>query len=230
MSYEEEDWLPISALQHYLFCKRRAALIHTEGLWAENRFTSEGTLVHRRADDPRQNETRHSKRAMRGVALCSATYGLTGKADVIEFADVQGGPPVATIIEYKRGHPKPRLDGPYRAQLCAQALCVEDMLGCNVPRGFLYFAKANRRVEIAIDGSLRQSTLMTIMALHELIVSRRTPRPIYKPRKCKACSLINLCLPTAPRPRKTASRFIDTLIHDQLDTDTESEARNASTE
>ncbi len=84
MRYDEEDWLPISALQHFLFCNRRAALIHIEGLWADNRFTSEGNLVHRRADDPRQNETRRGKRTMRGVALCSPAHGLTGKADVIE--------------------------------------------------------------------------------------------------------------------------------------------------
>ncbi|WP_436717772.1 CRISPR-associated protein Cas4 [Roseiconus lacunae] len=214
MTFHEDDWLPISALQHYLFCNRRAALIHTEGLWAENRFTSEGTLVHRRADDPRQNESRRQKRTMRGIALCSHTHGLTGKADVIEFLETPSGSMTATIIEYKRGHPKSRFDAPYRTQLCAQALCVEDMLGCEIPRGFLYFAKANKRVEVPIDETLRQQTLATIAALHELIRSGRTPPPIYKSRKCKACSLIGLCLPTAPRPRKTASKFVDSLIEE----------------
>lgn len=217
MIYHEDDWLPISAIQHYLFCNRRAALIHIEGVWAENRFTSEGAFVHRRADNPRQNESRREKRTMRGVALCSPTYGLTGKADVIEFTDTPAGPPSATIIEYKRGRPKPKLDAPYRTQLCAQALCVEDMLGCRTTHGFLFFAKVQRRVEIQFDDSLRQQTLATINALHDMIASQQTPLPNYKPRKCKACSLIDLCLPTAPRRRKTAVRFVDSLIHDTLD-------------
>lgn len=209
---DESDWLPISALQHYQFCKRRAALIHVEGLWAENRFTAEGNVVHRRADDPRQNETRRAKRTMRGVALASARHGLTGKADVIEFHGREPDPLTATVVEYKRGKPKPRLDEPYRTQLCAQALCVEEMLDCRVTHGFLYFAKVKRRVEVPIDRPLRDQTLATITALHDLVRSGRTPPPVYRKRKCEACSLINLCLPSAPRPRRTASRYVDSLI------------------
>ena len=212
MPYDEDDWLPISALQHYMFCNRRAALVHTEGLWAENRFTTEGTLLHRRADDPKQNEKRCEKRTMRGVGLCSPQHGLTGRADVVEFITDAAGVVTVNIVEYKRGEPKPRLDAPYRIQLCAQALCVEDMLGCDVPRGYLFFAKVKRRIEVTLDQAIRDQTISIINQVHALIASGLTPPPIYKPRKCKACSLINLCLPTAPRARKTASRYLDSLV------------------
>lgn len=213
--YQEEQLLPISALQHYLFCNRRAALIFTEGQWADNRYTVEGNQLHERADDPHQSQRLSEVRIERAVGLCSYRWGLSGKADVIEFHRTDEVDRFEIkIIEYKRGKPKRRLDHPFRVQLCAQALCVEDMLGYPVESAAIYYGLAHQRIAVELDAGLREQTVSAILQLHELIESRRTPPPVYKQRKCSACSLVNLCMPTAVRPVATASRYIARLIND----------------
>lgn len=218
MSYTEDELLPISAVQHYLFCNRRAALIHTEGLWSENRFTIEGAQLHERADDSRLSQDLAAVKIVRAVGLCSYRFGLTGKADVIEFhrTDTEACFNIH-IIEYKRGKPKQRLDLPFQVQLCAQALCVEDMLGYPVTNASIYYGKMRRRHSVELDSSLRDKTTTTIQELHALIQSSETPPPEYKPRKCKECSLVNLCMPAAPRPIASASRYLRTLMNDDED-------------
>lgn len=216
--YSDEQLLPISALQHYLFCTRRAALIHIEGQWADNRFTTEGTQLHERADDPSRSQRLARVRIERAVGLCSFRWGLTGKADVIEFHHTDT-PEKYTIqvIEYKRGKPKRRLDRPYQVQLCAQALCVEDMLGYPVESAFIYYGLTRQRLEVPLDLELREQTAQAIQALHSLIDSRITPPPKYIRRKCAACSLLNLCMPAAIRPIATATRYLSQLINDTGD-------------
>lgn len=217
MSFDEGDFLPISALQHFMFCQRRFALIHMERLWAGNRFTAEGDQLHLRVDDPKASENRSAVKVVRSLGLCSAKLGLVGKADVVEFhrsANSAGSGCEINVIEYKRGKSKPMLDLPFKVQLCAQALCIEEMLGYPVKSAFLYFGLERRRVEVALDHSLRDMTIVAIEGMHLLISSRSTPLPSYKPRKCKSCSLIDLCLPTAPRPRFSASRYIASLLSD----------------
>lgn len=215
MTFLEDDCIPISALQHFLFCERRSALIHIEGLWASNQFTVEGDHLHTRVDDPTASENLAAAKIVRSLGLCSLRHGLVGKADLVEFIHPTETTDVEYeihVVEYKRGKPKTKLDLPFQVQLCAQAICIEEMLGYPVTAAFLYFGMTRRRVEVPLDENLRQVTFDTIERLHALISSRKTPMPIYKPRKCKACSLFDLCLPTAPRPRITAQKYLHSLL------------------
>jgi len=201
--FPEDALLPISALQHLLFCPRQCALIHLERLWAENSLTREGKHLHEKPDHGRP-ETREGSRIARGLMLCSLELGLCGKADVVEFhRPSDNNSPVPFPVEYKRG--KPKKDGSDLVQLCAQALCLEEMLGVAVPVGALFYGKIRRRVDVAFDQALRQLTLQTIGRLHAMIASGRTPAAMYDPHKCDNCSLRFLCLPIAGS--KIASRY-----------------------
>ena len=185
----EDDSLPISALQHWLYCPRQCALIHVERAWSENRFTAEGRLLHERVDLS-AHETRRGVRIERGLTIWSQEHGLIGKADVVEFAD-PSEPPFP--IEYKRGRPKPhRAD---EVQLCAQALCLEEMFDCSVSEGALFYGKTRRRMPVVIDPALRRLTLETIVSARAAIAGGQVPRPIFQPRRCNPCSLIELCRP-----------------------------------
>ncbi|MDI3514386.1 MAG: CRISPR-associated exonuclease Cas4 [Rhodocyclaceae bacterium] len=189
---EESDGLvPLSALQHYLYCPRQCALIHVERLWAENRQTAEGRLLHDRADTP-QIERRHGVRTITAMPLSSAELGIAGVADVVEFRAEEGGEhPVP--VEYKRGRPKAhRAD---EVQLCAQALCLEAMFGCRVAEGALFYGQTRRRQTVVFDDALRQLTLETIQATREMIRAGQTPTASYLAKRCDACSLIELCQP-----------------------------------
>ncbi|HMP09421.1 CRISPR-associated protein Cas4 [Hydrogenophaga sp.] len=188
---ESDDLVPLSALQHYLYCPRQCALIHVERLWAENRQTAEGRLLHDRADTP-QIERRHGVRTITAMPLSSAELGIAGVADVVEFrADAGGERPVP--VEYKRGRPKAhRAD---EVQLCAQALCLEAMFGCRVEEGALFYGQTRRRQTVVFDNDLRRLTLETIRATREMIRAVHTPMASYLAKRCDACSLIELCQP-----------------------------------
>lgn len=212
--FSEDNLLPISALQHLLFCERQCALIHIEGLWAENRLTVEGRHLHDKAHEGR-SETRAGVRIARGLALRSFRLGLVGKADVVEFhTDPEASAVRALPVEYKRGRPK-KHDAD-KVQLCAQALCLEEMLRTVVPDGALYYGRTRRRLDVTFDQELRRLTEETSRRLHELIASRRTPRAIREP-KCDRCSLLTLCLPEAMAPRHSArgyvARALDAALH-----------------
>lgn len=188
---EDDDLIPLSALQHYLYCPRQCALIHVERLWAENRQTAEGRLLHERADRP-QVEQRHGVRTVTAMPLVNLQLGITGIADVVEFQSTDAGERPYPV-EYKRGRPKAhRAD---EVQLCAQALCLEAMLGQEVSEGALFYGKTRRRKVVLFDAVLRQLTLETIRATRELIESGLTPIAEYECRRCDACSLIELCQP-----------------------------------
>ena len=185
------DFVPISALQHYLYCPRQCALIHVEQLWVESRHTAEGRLLHERADKPKA-ERRHGVRTVTAMPLANASLGLSGIADVVEFHASAGGE-TPYPVEYKRGRPKAhRAD---EVQLCAQALCLESMLGVHVSEGALFYGETRRRVEVVFDTPLRQLTTETAAATRALLASGHTPRATYAPRRCDACSLIDLCQP-----------------------------------
>ncbi|MFZ5623846.1 MAG: CRISPR-associated protein Cas4 [Gemmatimonadota bacterium] len=196
----DDDFLPLSALQHLLFCERQCALIHIEGLWAENVLTVEGRQLHERADE-RGSESRGDVRIARGVPLASQRLRLTGRADVVEF-HANG---TILPVEYKRGRPK--RDDCDRVQLCAQALCLEEIHGCRIPRGALYYGQTRRREEVVFDEGLRTRTEAAVTRLHELITARRTPPAVREP-KCERCSLLHLCLPSALGPRKSAAAYL----------------------
>lgn len=226
------DPIPISALQHYIFCPRQCALIHVEGLWAENRLTVEGNILHKKAHGEKAGprgggraESRPGIRIVRGLALCCDSLGLTGKADVVEFhaapdADQPAteagafGPRAARPlgrpfpVEYKRGKPK-RHDADL-VQLCAQALCLEEMLGLGprgVPAGAIFYGQSRKRLDVTFDDTLRRRTLDVVVRCRTMIESGVTPRA-DREKKCDRCSLLNLCLPSATEPTKSASRYI----------------------
>ncbi len=198
--FSEDDLLPISALQHLLFCPRQCALIHIERLWAENPLTLEGRHLHDKTDRGRP-ENRPGVRIVRSMPLRSLRLGLFGVADVVEFHDGAAAFPV----EFKRGRPKSH--DADRVQICAQALCLEEMLASPVQDGALFYGKTRRRVAVSFDAGLRQLTEETAQRLHELFQNRRTP-PAIREKKCERCSLLHLCLPEALSQRATASRYL----------------------
>ena len=208
MSYSEDQLLPISALQHLLFCERQCALIHVEQVWAENHLTILGQHLHRKAHQER-HETQQGVRAARGLALCSHQLGLVGKADVVEFHADQVIP-----VEYKRGRPK--RDDSDRVQLCAQAMCLEEMLSMRIASGEIFYGQKRRRVAIEFDQRLRDVTSESALRLHQLFRLRETPKARREP-KCESCSLVLLCLPGTTGLQRSASqvfdRFLDANLH-----------------
>lgn len=187
---ETDDYLPISALQHLLFCERQCALIHIEQVWTENVFTAEGRVLHERADIP-GTENRPGVRIVRALRLTSDRLNLSGIADIVEFHKAENGE-IPYPVEYKRGRRGEFLHD--AIQLCAQAMALEEMLGIPVPEGALYYHKTRRRQTVAIDGSLREKTQKAAKHLHELIKSGVTPPPKVG-KWCQSCSLLDACMP-----------------------------------
>ena len=184
----EDRLLPISALQHYLFCPRQCALIHLEQAWAEDARTAEGRVLHEKVDAG-QAEARPGVVLARGLSLRSVRLGVSGRADAVEL---RGHPPVPYPVEYKRGRPKAhRAD---EVQLCAQAICLEEMFGVAVPEGALYYAAQRRRTLVPIDATLRHLTETVAASARAMVASGKTPAPRHT-RACAACSLHDLCLP-----------------------------------
>ncbi|MBB3773646.1 CRISPR-associated exonuclease Cas4 [Angulomicrobium tetraedrale] len=201
----EEALIPLSALQHYLFCPRQCALIDVEQLWAEDVATAEGRLLHERADSGRP-ETRPGVRIARGVALRSVALGVTGKADVVEFHDGRRGEPgVPFPVEYKRGKPKAhRAD---EVQLCAQAICLEEAFGLPVPGGALFYGQTRRRLDVTFDAALRALTGETAAAARAMIAAQITPAPVHMPA-CRRCSLEGLCQPARLEKPPSVARWL----------------------
>jgi len=188
---EDADLVPLSALQHYLFCPRQCALIHVERLWAENVLTVEGRILHEQSDKPGQAR-RGERRIVHGMPIRSAALGVAGVADVVELTrEGKGWRPYP--IEYKRGRPKAhRAD---EVQLCAQALCLEEMFAVPVHEGALFYGKVRRRTVVAFDDELRALTREIAAATRDLLVAGRTPPPVYEAKRCDTCSLLQLCRP-----------------------------------
>jgi CRISPR-associated exonuclease Cas4 len=209
--YSEDDLIPVSALADFTFCERRAALHFIERVWEDNICTAEGTILHERVDDESKSEVRGSVRIARSVWLRSLAYGLVGKADVVEFHKTEtGGVKLEGIsglwlpfpVEYKRGIL--RHERSFEIQLCAQALCLEEMVGGNIPSGAIFYGKTRRRMDVTFDKALRIETEDTARKVHELIESGITPKAEYS-TKCKKCSLVELCL---PKVSKKASNYL----------------------
>lgn len=195
MDTEDDDLLPLSALQHLAFCPRQCALIHGEQAWAENRLTAEGRILHERADSG-ECETRGNLRIARGVRLVSRRLGLSGIADVVEFrrdAVADDGPWQPFPVEYKRG--KPKAHDADRIQLCAQGLCLEEMLGVAVPEGALFYGKPRRREAVTFSPDLRCHVGELVARLHALLRESGLPPPLLDDPRCAACSLVEICQP-----------------------------------
>ena len=204
---DEADLLPISALSHMVYCERRAALIHIEQQWIENRFTAEGRVLHERVHEA-GDEARGAVRIARALRLRSLRLGLIGVADVVEFHR-QGGGWLPFPVEFKRGKPKP--DDTDRVQLCAQALCLEEMLKQTIPAGALFYGITRRRLDVDFDATLRALTEQTATRLHELIEAGVTPSAEYGP-KCDNCSLLHLCLPETAARGKSARDYLERML------------------
>lgn len=208
--YAEEDYLQLSGIQHFAFCRRQWALIHIEEQWAENLRTVEGEILHERAHDPRRTEKRKELILSRAVPVCSRTLGVRGECDVVEFRQDENGVPLfgregnylPAPVEYKRGEPK-ESDADL-LQLTAQAICLEEMFVCSVPEGYLFYGEIGRRIRVQIDGELRERAASAFREMHELYDRRHTPK-VKTGKHCRACSLADLCLPKLCRERSAVS-------------------------
>lgn len=185
--YPEDEYIQLSSLQHYGFCPRQCALIHVEQQWSENRFTAEGRAQHERVDRE-ERECRGDVVTEYALPLCSRELGLVGKADVVEFHKGLAYP-----VEHKRGKPKP--DECDMVQVCAQALCLEEMLGQSVPEGAIFYGKPRRRQTVIFNEELRNKTIDTCRKVHELIMRKIIPKANYDTKKCSTCSLFEICMP-----------------------------------
>ena len=198
----------LSALQHYAFCPRQFALIHVEQAWEENYWTADGRVLHERVDSG-VAEQRRGVRYERGVLLRSERYRLSGKMDLLEIE--KGEPPRYFPVEYKRG--KPKLEDWDRIQLCAQALCIEEMRGVHVEEGAIWYWQVRKREPIIIDEVLRQTTVSIIEQAQALLASGETPPPTENKKRCKACSLVDLCEPQTFRQDHSSS-YINKMFAD----------------
>ena len=209
MIYAEEDFLQLSGLQHFRFCRRQWALIHIENQWHENYFTVDGSLMHENAHDGEKRESRGDLLILRGLPVFSRTLGISGQCDVVEFRRDPDGVPLRGRdglwkpfpVEYKRG--KPKEHSADELQLCAQAMCLEEMLCCDIPQGALFYGEPRRRTVVDFTPELRKDVRDCLAEMHQLYERGYTPK--VKPGSmCRACSLKDLCLPSLTRRRSVA--------------------------
>ena len=187
---DDTQTVMLSALQHYAYCPRQFALIHIEQVWEDNFYTAHGNILHERVDSC-EPEQRGDVRFERSVAVKSKQLQITGKLDLLE---IEGKPPTKYFpVEYKRG--KPKLEDWDKIQLCAQALCLEEMRDVTIDEGALWYWQVRKREPVVFDAALRSATLAAIEGAHALLVSGKTPAPTDKKKRCKACSLVDLCEP-----------------------------------
>lgn len=200
--------VPLSALQHYAFCPRQCALIHNEQAWAENWLTAQGQVLHQRVDkgDP---ETRKGIRYERGVLVSADKLGLTGMLDLVEVELLTGD---MKPVEYKRG--KPKTDNWDKVQLCAQALCLEEMTGKPVSAGALWYWQTRHREAVKMTEQLREDTLEIIKHVRQLLSSGSTPKAKYE-KKCLSCSLYDLCNPRLLARDHSAS-YVNDLFDEEM--------------
>ncbi len=204
----EEDFIQLSALQHFVFCQRQCALIHIEQLWDENRATAEGRIMHERVHE-QDHESRGDVRIEYGLPLRSLKLGLSGKADVVEFHRISHEIWRPFPVEYKRG--KPKLDHCDVIQLCAQAICLEEMLSIAVPKGAIFYGRTRRRLDVVFDEKLRLETEGAAKGTHQLIKSGKTPLPVYE-KRCESCSLIHECLPKTIERGTSVNRYLTRMM------------------
>ncbi len=218
MEYKEEDFLLLSGIQHFVFCKRQWALIHIEQQWQENVRTIEGGILHEKAHDGSLKEKRGDLVISRGMGVFSNRLGLVGSCDVVELYKSSVGVSIfgreglylPVPVEYKRG--KPKENDSDELQLCAQAMCLEEMLLCEIPEAFLYYGEIKHRLKITLDDSLRERVEETTQEMHALYDRRYTPK-VRQSRSCKACSLTDVCIPQLYK-NSSVTKYIDKNIQE----------------
>lgn len=209
--FAEADLLPISALQHLLFCPRQCALIHIERIWRENRLTAEGHILHERAHIPGV-ERKGGVRVEFALPLRSLRLGLAGVADVVEFHPAgHGSAETPYPVEYKRG--KPKTDRSDLVQLCAHCLCLEEMTGAPVPEGALYYGRERHRTRVSFSDELRRETETAARLLHELVAAGLTPPPGHG-KRCRSCSLVDECRPRPCSGKGVVSRYLKSVLEE----------------
>ena len=218
--YPEDDWLALSGLQHFAFCRRQWALIHIEQQWQDNYLTTAGSLEHKRAHDYGESETRGNLLIMRDLRVFSRRLGITGACDVVEFRQSSVGVPLQGRtgtwlpypVEYKHGAPK-QIDAD-RLQLCAEAMCLEEMLACSIPEGALFYQQTKHRERVSFDESLRSQIVTMTSEMHDLFDRGRTPK-VRPTKACRACSLRDVCLPKLIKAR-SARQFIEETVEGEV--------------
>ncbi|MDO4281008.1 MAG: CRISPR-associated protein Cas4 [Peptococcaceae bacterium] len=212
MVYKEEDYLQISGLMHFLVCRRRWALVHIEGLWEDNVHTIKGNIFHERVHDASKREWRGDILTARDLRVFSPSLGISGACDAVEFHLDEAGVPLAGEegrfqpypVEYKSG--ALRIDHANHVQLCAQAMCLEEMLCCDVPEGAIFYGKPRRRQKIVLTAALREEVRTALEEMHELYQRRHTPE-VRKTKACNGCSMIEQCMPKLAK-RPTVASYI----------------------
>ena len=213
-SYHEEDLLPLSGIQHFAYCERQWALIHVESQWIENLGTAEGRLLHQRVDDPYFTESRGDVKIERAIPLISTTLGLYGVADLMEIHQKHDNAGVSySIVEYKRGKPKP--DDRDEVQLCAQAICLEEMRGIALGHGYMYYGKTKHRHHVTFTTELRGRVLLLSKRMHYLYAKGETPKAV-KGKRCKNCSMSDICLPKLGNIGRKVEQYIANLVEEAL--------------
>lgn len=215
--YHEDDYLMLSGIQHFAFCRRQWALIHIEQQWEENLRTMDGNIIHERVHDESIREKRGDLIITRAMAVSSSRLGLSGECDSVEFHRNDNGVPIFGMegkycivpVEYKRGKPKDKDCD--LLQLTAQALCLEDMLCCEINEGYLYYGETRHRLKVIFNDLLRKRTENIIIEMHDLYQKRYTPI-VKRTKSCNACSLKEICLPQLEKKRK-ASVYIKSVVH-----------------
>lgn len=220
-SYVEDDFLMLSGIQHYYFCERQWALIHIEKQWQENQRTIEGKHIHERADDPFIVETRGDIVIARSVPLLSSRLGLYGIADVVEFVRTEStgiqlkereGLWMPIPVEYKRG--KPKADQRDEVQLCAQAICLEEMLNITIRKGYLFYNRIRRRCEVILDDELRSLVQKLADRMHQDFLMGRTPKAKLG-KHCDLCSMKELCQPKIANKKQQVKEYIKKVVADE---------------
>lgn len=209
---DEADFIPLSALQHYVFCPRQCALIHIEQIWQENGHTAEGHLFHKTVHAGGA-KTRKGVRTETDLQIKSYKLGITGRTDAVEFKIV-AGKEVLFPIEYKKGSAKNHITAD-SIQLCAEALCLEEMLHVTIPAGALYYGEMRRRVDVEFNNELRKKTEEIAKSVHKLFDSRETPPPC-KNLNCSSCSLNESCLPAISSDYERSALYLEKLWEDSL--------------
>lgn len=218
--YKEEDYLMLSGIQHFSFCRRQWALIHIEQQWNENLRTVEGNIFHKKAHDGYSSEKRQDVIISRGMPVFSPALGISGVCDIVEFYrdDKKGislhgreGRYLVYPVEYKKGQPKE--DEADILQLAAQAMCLEEMLECEIEKGYLYYGEIRRRIEVRLDEDIRQQVRDTFEEMHHYYERRYTPK-VKRTKACNACSLKDLCLPKLMKER-SVKEYISKRIEEE---------------
>jgi len=215
MIYSEDDLIPLSYLSQYFYCRRRAGLLFLEEQWKDNVHTAEGTILHEKVHSG-EHEKRRELVIMRGIPVRSLKLGLFGVADSVELYATGEGYTIPWLdgkwsihpVEYKHGESRDELE--YEVQICAQAVCLEEMINCKIDSGFIYYGADRRRKHVIFDSNLRALVTEGALQLHKMLEAKITPI-VRKSRKCRECSMVDCCLPDLP---KSTRKYLDQLLQE----------------